>query len=177
MINELYPTYEVILFERVQTLGAETCMFPEKPLSEMSLEELRKYATFFANFHYVTDLNKAFKLSDYISFEQERALRDELNEEFNRRVGNDFVSIYDFFDKRNNKEKWTGEIRYQLLVYSGKPQQELGQATMTKNLLEVGKQLNLNASQILELLEISHSYPYFSDTKTTEVNRLIDSIL
>lgn len=78
-------------------------------MSILDLDELRDMATVVSEFGF------DHELYENIPYEQQKILKDKLNVEFDRRMG-DTVQIYNIMDKKFNKEKWEGECRYRLLA-------------------------------------------------------------
>lgn len=78
-------------------------------MSVLNFEELRDMATVVSEFGFDDELY------ENIPYEQQKILKDKLNTEFDRRMG-DTVQIYNIMDKKFNKEKWEGECRYRLLA-------------------------------------------------------------
>jgi len=78
-------------------------------MSILDFEELRDMATVVSEFGF------DHELYENIPYEQQKILKDKLNAEFDRRMG-DTVQIYNIMDKKFNKEKWEGECRYRLLA-------------------------------------------------------------
>lgn len=78
-------------------------------MSVLNFEELRDMATL------VSEVGFDHELYENIPYEQQKILKDKLNAEFDRRMG-DTVQIYNIMDKKFNKEKWEGECRYRLLA-------------------------------------------------------------
>ena len=78
-------------------------------LSSLSYDELCEFATFVSALAYKSELYNMFN-SDVRS-----QMKESLNKEFDRRLEPEMLNLYNAFDKEFNKEKWNGEIRYQLL--------------------------------------------------------------
>ena len=78
-------------------------------MSILDFDELRDMATVVSEFGF------DYELYENIPYEQQKILKDKLNAEFDRRMG-DTVQIYNIMDKKFNKEKWEGECRYRLLA-------------------------------------------------------------
>ena len=78
-------------------------------MSVLGFDELRDLSTVVSEFGY------DHELYENIPYEQQKILKDKLNAEFDRRMG-DTVQIYNIMDKKFNKEKWEGECRYRLLA-------------------------------------------------------------
>jgi hypothetical protein len=112
---------QYILEQRVKRYGLEHCLVPEKPFSDMSIEELRDYAS-------------ALHMSSYnemvyknIPSEDRKRYVEQVNQEFSNRLeAKGLLEIYNWLDK-NNDGKWSGEIRYQVLVRDCKPYEETTQ--------------------------------------------------
>jgi len=101
---------ERIIDERTKKFGlTPECVRPEKSFNEMTVQELREYVTFISRIGY---WNALYKLLDY---HEVGRIKKDLNDEFDRRCGEDFVELYNFLDKKHNTEKWCGEERYKLL--------------------------------------------------------------
>lgn len=78
-------------------------------MSILDFDELRDMATVVSEFGF------DYELYEKIPYEQQKILKDKLNAEFDRRIG-ETVQIYNIMDKKFNKEKWEGECRYRLLA-------------------------------------------------------------
>lgn len=78
-------------------------------MSILDFEELRDMATVVSEFGFDHELYES------IPYEQQKIIKDKLNDEFDRRMG-ETVQIYNIMDKKFNKEKWEGECRYRLLA-------------------------------------------------------------
>lgn len=78
-------------------------------LEDLSLHELRELATFNAELGYDHDTYNS------VGYNRRQALADKLNKEFNRRLGEQAVSVYNILDRKHNTEKWGGEVRYVLM--------------------------------------------------------------
>lgn len=78
-------------------------------ISILDFEELRDMATLVSEFGF------DHELCESISYKQQKIIKDKLNAEFDRRMG-EIVQIYNLMDKKFNKEKWEGECRYRLLA-------------------------------------------------------------
>lgn len=78
-------------------------------VENMPLHELRELATTMAEIGYNEELyNK-------VPYDTQKLIRDRLNKEFNRRLGEEASKIYEMLDKELNKEKWGGEERFKLM--------------------------------------------------------------
>lgn len=78
-------------------------------MSILDFEELRDMATVISEFGFDHELYES------IPYEQQKNIKDKLNAEFDRRMG-ETIQIYNIMDKKFNKEKWDGECRYRLLA-------------------------------------------------------------
>lgn len=78
-------------------------------MSMLDFDELRDMATVVSEFEF------DYELYNKIPYEHRKILKDKLNAEFDRRIG-ETVQIYNIMDKKFNKEKWNGECRYRLLA-------------------------------------------------------------
>lgn len=78
-------------------------------VEDLKLKDLRELATVVAEIGYDN------KLYDAVGYADKHKLEDKLNKEFDRRLGEDAVKIYNMLDKRFNKEKWGGEVRYHIM--------------------------------------------------------------
>ena len=151
---------EKYIMDRFQKLG-EDFWKPEKKLSEMSLDELRSYVTMFNELDY----SDSMPIKVEISYEEKSKVRDNLNKEFDKRVGKDFLSLYNLYDKHLHKpEKWTGEIRYKLFSYivSGHSYSEMSNFYTAYKLLWFAKERNIKVDDIVEMF-INFSYPCYWD--------------
>ena len=68
-------------------------------VEDLKLKDLRELATVVAEIGYDD------KLYDAVEYAEKHKLEDKLNKEFNRRLGEDAVKIYNMLDKRFNKER------------------------------------------------------------------------
>lgn len=151
---------EKYIMDRFQKFG-EDFWKPEKKLSEMSLDELRSYVTMFNQLHYSSGMPVKVK----ISYEEELKVRDDLNKEFDKRVGKDFLSLYNLYDKHlHEPEKWTGEIRYKFFSYkvTDNGYSEMQNFYTTYKLLWFVKERNMKVDDIAEMF-INFSYPCYWD--------------
>lgn len=149
---------EKIIDDRIRKYGViETCTRPEKPLSEMTVKELRKYVTFFCE--------KGFcdGLFNPLNSEEENKIQVDLNEEFNRRCGEEFISFYNIIDKECNKEKWGGERRYTLLTLTNrKGYRELQSAKGAVELLKIKQNFNILTAELINaIFSIIKNPPYW----------------
>lgn len=134
---------------------------PEKKFSEMSLNELRSYVTMFNQLHY----SSSMPIKVEISYEEESKVRDNLNKEFDKRVGKDFLALYNLYDKHlHEPEKWTGEIRYKFFSYKVEDNgySEMQNFYTAYKLLWFAKERNIKVEDIVEMF-IKFSYPCFWD--------------
>ena len=123
---------------------------PEKPFAEMSLDELRSYVTMFTKLRY----SSYIPVEVTLSYGEEREIKESLNKEFDRRVGEDFLKLYNLYDNKLNKpEKWTGEIRYALLSYnmSGHSYTEMSNFYTAYKLLWFAKERGIKVDDIVEM--------------------------
>lgn len=151
---------EKYIMDRFQKFG-EDFWKPEKKLSEMSLDELRSYVTMFNQLHYSSSTPVKVK----ISYEEELKVRDDLNKEFDKRVGKDFLSLYNLYDKHlHEPEKWTGEIRYKFFSYkvTDNGYSEMQNFYTAYKLLWFVKERNMKVDDIVEMF-INFSYPCYWD--------------
>lgn len=128
--------------------------YPEKKLSKMSTKEIREYVTFLDNKNRFPVTIKALTRQDKAQIVQE------LNEEWDRRVGKDFATIYNYLDGKKNWEKWNGEIRYLLFSYSYKIHSEFAIIKQTKAILNYLKQNHLSVEQFIQIANLLN-YFYF----------------
>lgn len=132
---------------------------PEKKFSEMTLSELRSYVTMFNDLHYSSKM----PIKVEIPYEEESKVIDELNKEFDKRVGKDFLTLYNLYDEHINRpEKWSGEIRYRLFSYkvSGHSYSEMSNFYTAYKLLWFAKERSIKVKDIAEIL-IKFSYPCY----------------
>ena len=122
---------------------------PEKKFSEMTLSELRAYVTMF------NELNYSRPVKVEIPYEEESKVIGELNKEFDKRVGKDFLALYNLYDEHlNSPEKWTGEIRYKFFSYkvTDNCYSEMQNFYTTYKLLWFAKERNIKVEDIVEVL-------------------------
>jgi hypothetical protein len=123
--------------DRILKFGLNKEIFyPEVPLNNMSIDQLRWYVTFIANYEF----DHIF--SNIIKYEEKKKLINDLNEEFNRRFSYIFP-IYEIMDKRYCKEKWNGEERYKILSYTFKGHDEMRAFRHTVKVYNKLKNLNI----------------------------------
>ena len=149
---------EKYIMDRFQKFG-EDFWKPEKKLSEMSLDELRSYVTMFNEL----GCSDSMPIKVEISYEEKSKVRDNLNKEFDKRVGKDFLSLYNLYDEHLHKsEKWLGEIRYKLFSYkvSGHSYSEMSNFYTAYKLLWFAKERNMKVDDIVEMF-INFSYPCY----------------
>ena len=80
---------ENIIDERTEKYGlTKECLNPEKSLDKMTIRELREYVTFFCEKHFYKDLY------NITSSGEDKQIINNLNNEFNRRCGDEFISLY-----------------------------------------------------------------------------------
>lgn len=149
---------EKYIMDRFQKFG-EDFWKPEKKLSEMSLDELRSYVTMFNEL----GCSDSMPIKVEISYEEKSKVRDNLNKEFDKRVGKDFLSLYNLYDEHLHKsEKWLGEIRYKLFSYkvSGHSYSEMSNFYTAYKLLWFAKERNMKVDDIVEMF-INFFYPCY----------------
>ena len=151
---------EKYIMDRFQKFG-EDFWKPEKKLSELSLDELRSYVTMFNELDY----SSSMPIEVEISYEEKSKVRDNLNKEFDKRVGKDFLSLYNLYDKHlHEPEKWTGEIRYKFFSYkvTDNGYSEMQNFYTAYKLLWFVKERNMKVDDIVEMF-INFSYPCYWD--------------
>ena len=134
---------------------------PEKKFSEMTLSELRSYVTMFSDLHYSSKM----PIKVEILYEEESKVIDDLNKEFDKRVGKDFLTLYNLYDEHLNRpEKWSGEIRYRLFSYkvSGHSYSEMSNFYTAYKLLWFAKEKGIKVEDIVEMFT-KFSYTVFWD--------------
>ena len=149
---------EKYIMHRFQKYGKDFWK-PEKKFSEMTLGELRSYVTMFDALHYSG--NMPIKVE--IPYKEESKVRDDLNKEFDKRVGKDFLSLYNLYDKHlHEPEKWTGEIRYKLFSYKvgDNGYSEMSNFYTAYKLLFFAKEKNIKVDDVVEMF-IKFSYPCY----------------
>lgn len=149
---------EKYIMHRFQKYGKDFWK-PEKKFSEMTLGELRSYVTMFDQLHY----SGSMPIKVEIPYGEESKVRDDLNKEFDKRVGKDFLSLYNLYDKHlHTPEKWTGEIRYKFFSYDVRDNgySEMQNLYTTYKLLWFAKEKNIKVDDIVETL-IKFSYPCY----------------
>ena len=141
---------EKYIMDRFQKFGQDFWK-PEKKFSEMTLGELRSYVTMFIVLHY----SSIMPIKVEIPYDEEETIIDDLNKEFDKRVGKDFLSLYNLYDKHLHKpEKWSGEIKYRLFSYkvSGHGYCEMQNFYTAYRLLWFVKEKNIKVEDIVEIL-------------------------
>lgn len=149
---------EKYIMSRFKKFG-EDFWKPEKKFSEMSLNELRSYVTMFNELNY----SDAMPVKVEISYEEKSKVRDSLNKEFDKRVGKEFLSLYNLYDKHiHEPEKWSGEIRYKLFSYKVNDYgySEMSNFYTAYKLLWFAKERNIKVEDIVEMF-IKFSYPCY----------------
>lgn len=132
---------------------------PEKKFLEMTLGELRSYVTMFIDLHYSSKM----PIKVEIPYDEEETIIDDLNKEFDKRVGKDFLALYNLYDEHLNKsEKWSGEIKYRLFSYkvSGHSYSEMSNFYTTYKLLWFAKEKGIKIGDIIEMFT-KFSYPCY----------------
>lgn len=159
---------ERIKNDRIRKYGlTEKCLHPEKDFKNMTVKELRNYVTFFCMIGYNEYL---YKLIDYKTKEK---IIENMNEEFNRRVGEEFVLYYNKIDKIKNNEKWNGEERYELLTYTNrKGYMEMSIVKAVKEIIELDKTKTEN---IIRIIDLSKNLPFWDfgyekDSRNLDMN-------
>lgn len=159
---------ERIKNDRIRKYGlTEKCLLPEKDFKNMTVKELRNYVTFFCMIGYNEYL---YKLIDYKTKEK---IIENMNEEFNRRVGEEFVLYYNKIDKIKNNEKWNGEKRYELLTYTNrKGYMEMSIVKAVKEIIELDKTKTEN---IIRIIDLSKNLPFWDfgyekDSRNLDMN-------
>lgn len=150
---------EKYIMDRFDRLGQDFWK-PEKKFSEMTLSELRSYVTMFNELDYSSSMPVKVENPNY---EEKSKIRDNLNKEFDKRVGKDFLAIYNLYDKHlNSPEKWTGEIRYKFFSYkvSDNGYSEMRNFYTAYKLLWFAKERNIKIEDIVEILA-KFSYPCY----------------
>lgn len=133
---------------------------PEKKFSEMTLSEVRSYVTMFNKMDYSSSMPVKVETPNY---EEKSKIRDNLNKEFDKRVGKEFLSLYNLYDKHiNEPEKWSGEIRYKLFSYKVNDcdYSEMSNFYTAYKLLWFAKERNIKVEDIVEMF-IKFSYPCY----------------
>ena len=151
---------EKYIMRRFQKYGKDFWK-PEKKFSEMALRELRSYVTMFIDLHYLNLSKMPIKVE--IPYDEEETIIDDLNKEFDKRVGKDFLALYNLYDKHLNKsEKWSGEIKYRLFSYkvSGHSYSEMSNFYTAYKLLWFAKEKGIKIGDIIEMF-IKFSYPCY----------------
>lgn len=145
---------------------------PEKNFSEMSLEELRSYVTMFNDIGY----SKLIPVKPNLSYEEKSKIQDLLNAEFDKRVGSDFVKIYNLYDKDlNAPEKWGGDIRYKLLSYkmTGHSYTEMSNFLTTYKVLWFAKERNIKIDDIIDLFNTISKICYWELSKDVKQDSIL----
>ena len=133
---------------------------PEKKFSEMALSEVRSYVTMFNELDYSSSMPVKVETPNY---EEKSKIRDNLNNEFAKRVGKDFLAIYNLYDTHlNSPEKWTGEIRYKFFSYkvTDNGYSEMQNFYTAYKLLWFAKEKNIKVEDIVEMF-IKFCYPCY----------------
>ena len=133
---------------------------PEKKFSEMTLSEVRSYVTMFNELDYSSSMPVKVETPNY---EEKSKIRDNLNKEFDKRVGKDFLALYNLYDEHLNKsEKWSGEIKYRLFSYkvSGHSYSEMSNFYTAYKLLWFAKEKGIKIGDIIEMFT-KFSYPCY----------------
>ena len=150
---------------------------PEKQFSDMSLDELRCYVTMF---NYL-DFSSSMPVKVEYPYKEKEKIRDNLNKEFDRRVGSDFIRLYNLYDSKLNKpEKWTGEIRYKIFSYrqTGHSYTEWSNFIMAYKLLWFARERNIKIDDIVEMFELFSRACYWDlDKNPTKDNILKAQII
>lgn len=149
---------EKYIIGRFQKYGKDLWK-PEKKFSEMTLSGLRSYVTMFIDLHYSSKM----PIKVEIPYDEEVTIEDDLNKEFDKRVGKDFLALYNLYDKHLNKsEKWSGEIKYRLFSYkvSGHSYSEMSNFYTAYKLLWFAKEKGIKVEDIVEMFT-EFSYPCY----------------
>lgn len=136
-------------------------IYPEKEFNKMNIKEIREYVTLF------NVRNQYPAIAQELTGQDISQIVQDLNKEWDRRVGEDFVTIYNYLDKKKNTEKWNGEMRYQLFSYLFKVYSEFAIMKQTKAILNYLKESNLFLEQFLKIAELL-DYFWFWDMANTE---------
>ena len=150
---------EKYIMDRIYRFGQDFWK-PEKKFSEMTLGDLRAYVTMFNKLDYSSSM--PIKV-ETLNYEEKSKIRDNLNKEFNKRVGKDFLAIYNLYDKHLNRpEKWTGEIRYKFFSYKVTDYcyTEMQNFYTAYKLLWFAKERNIKVEDIVEMFT-KFSYPCY----------------
>lgn len=140
---------EKYIIGRFQKYGKDLWK-PEKKFSEMTLSGLRSYVTMFIDLHYPSKM----PIKVEIPYDEKATIIDDLNKEFDKRVGKDFLALYNLYDKHLNKsEKWSGEIKYKLFSYkvSGHSYSEMSNFYTAYKLLWFAKEKGIKIGDIIEM--------------------------
>lgn len=135
---------------------------PEKKFSEMTLDDLRAYVTMFNELDYLSSMPIKVETPNY---DEKSKVIDELNKEFDKRVGKDFLTLYNLYDEHINRpEKWLGDIKYRLFSYkvSGHSYLEMSNFYTAYKLLWFAKERNIKVDDIVEMFT-NFSYACYWD--------------
>lgn len=157
-LDEKQFDIEKYIIGRFQKYGKDLWK-PEKKFSEMTLSGLRSYVTMFSYLHYPSKM----PIKVEIPYDEEKTIIDDLNKEFDKRVGKDFLALYNLYDKHLNKsEKWLGEIKYKLFSYkvSGHSYSEMSNFYTAYKLLWFAKEKGIKVEDIIEMFT-EFSYPCY----------------
>lgn len=140
-------------------------------LASLPLNELRELATVIA------ELGYHGVLYDRIGYETRHILQEKLNKEFDRRLGEQATKIYNMMDKRFNREKWGGEVRYELMnLCNRKGYGEMGCLKNTVWYMHlVGEEITVGCAY--ELSRIMTSTLYWEFTKRVDTEERFDASL
>lgn len=138
-------------------------------VESLLLYELRELATVIA------ELGYHGVLYDRIGYENRHILQEKLNKEFDRRLGEPATKIYNMIERRFNKEKWGGEVRYELMSLcnrKGYAEMECLKNTVWYMHL-VGEEITVERAY--ELSKIMTSALYWDFTKRVDTEERFDA--
>lgn len=170
MIRMSNQVFGEILSERLLAVKGDinTVWVPEKKFSEMTINEIRKYVTFFVDLGYQSLVK--------MPYEDKRKIIEKMNKEWDRRAGDDFTKIYNHLDKIKNTEKWNGEERYKFFSYSHKGLSEFAVLKQAKAILNFLYEKGIDVDDALALFQLSGKFFYWDMTNEQEDCHYMDSI-
>ncbi|WCK57247.1 hypothetical protein PP175_29085 (plasmid) [Aneurinibacillus sp. Ricciae_BoGa-3] len=145
-----------ILDQRIKKYGLERFLIPEKSLSDMSIDELRDYASALEASRYDKTVYSFFsnELSDY---------EKQLNQEFfNRLKQRGLLDIYKWLDTFNRDSVWESDIDYRVLVRDSKPSREAAQVLQVLKIKEFLDTYQVPLPQLIALYQDVKATHYFA---------------
>jgi len=170
-----YDEFNVVEFcKKIYEDYGKDYFYSEKlNFQNMSIDDLRSYVTVFNQLDYDnTDAKRVFLImsggENYeYDYSKKKKIQDKLNNEFDRRYGDDFVMLYKYIDDKVIKaEKWRGERRYAIWDYHiDSYSSEFESFFLTYKLYMKSKELGIKASDIVTICQMLNTRSFYNIVK------------